>query len=57
LVGAKTWRSSGGVYAPEDLKVSAATNIGVKTEVAGSETRVLTERFRRVETLVLDQRL
>jgi hypothetical protein len=51
-VGARTWRSSGGVYAPEDPKVLAPTEASVNTEVTGCETRVSTARFRRVETVV-----
>jgi hypothetical protein len=50
-VGTETWRSSGGVYAPEDPEVSAPNKFGVNTEAAGGETRVSTARFRRVETL------
>jgi hypothetical protein len=42
-VRAETWRSSGGVYAPEDPKVLAPTKLGVNTEgmVYGSDVIVL----------------
>jgi hypothetical protein len=40
-VGAETWRSSGGVYTPEDPYVSAPTEAGVNTQGAGGKTRVV----------------
>jgi hypothetical protein len=52
---AEAWRSSGGVYPPEDPKVSAKPKVVVNTECVGGETGVFTARFRRVATLVAPQ--
>jgi hypothetical protein len=52
---AETWRSSGGVYPPEDSKVSAKPKVVVNTEGVGGETGVFTARFCRVATLVAPQ--